>query len=242
MTLTGLQKEQLSEAVLSAFTTQHLRRMLTYRLDKNLSHYVSGGPFPDQVFELIEAAEREGWTPQLIVTARQFNPGNRQLQLVADELGVSAIPTLAMPGAPPSRMEYRSFEREVTRNSFLDVVQWRTRQAQIEARVCQVMFRTSKRTFTKPDGCADGGLCGCGIAGIGVGGRCGTARAGEPGRRAAATLGLLAGDSAVIQIGRLPARRRAAGHARPWPGGQTAAATRPAGAGRAAGSCGRCSG
>jgi hypothetical protein len=77
----------------------------------------------------------------------------------------------------------------------------------------------AKRTFTKLDGCADGGFCGCGIAGIGVGGRCGAARAGEPGRSCAAvTLGMLVSDGAVIPIGRLPARRRAAGHARPWPG------------------------
>src|SRR6266545_3070093 len=63
-------------------------------------------------------------------------------------------------------------------------------------------FNTAKGTFTKPGGCGDEGFGGCGIAGVGVDGRCGSARADQAGRcGVTVTVGMLLAAGRMIPLG-----------------------------------------
>jgi hypothetical protein len=81
MTLTGSQMEQLRDAMCAAFDQASLKQMVRFRLAKDLQHLVNASrPMHELVFDLIDAADRQGWTDQLVTAAHQFVPGNDQLQ------------------------------------------------------------------------------------------------------------------------------------------------------------------
>jgi hypothetical protein len=87
---------------------------------------VGQGTFTEMVFELIDASEREGWTDKLVVSAREFNPGNPSLTAFAQLIGL----------APSTPLE---LERIIRQNKgFLDVDAWLARVGRIEAQVCRV--------------------------------------------------------------------------------------------------------
>ena len=79
MRLTGQQYRQFTEALLEAFTLQRLSEMVRFRLDKNLDAIALGDDQREIVFKLIGAAEAEGWTDQLLLAAREANPGSPAL-------------------------------------------------------------------------------------------------------------------------------------------------------------------
>jgi V8-like Glu-specific endopeptidase len=134
MKLTGAQYQQLSDALRDAFTKQRLAEMIRFKLDKNLDDISLGGDYRQVVFELIRTAEAEGWTDQLLLAARESNPGNASLLAFAQQLG-------AAPPTPP-RQELERIIRETS--SFLDVSKWRTRLGEIEAQVCRVEIASNK--------------------------------------------------------------------------------------------------
>lgn len=87
MNLSGQQRKQLQLALIDAFpNTASLEQMLSFELDKNLRAIADGGSLQEIVFRLIRTAEAEGWFEQLIIAARNFNPGNRLLKAIAEEL------------------------------------------------------------------------------------------------------------------------------------------------------------
>ncbi len=126
--LAGPQLEQLSEALRDAFTRPRLEQMLKFRLDKNLADYSLGDDLRQIAFELIEGAEAEGWTAQLVLAARESNPGNAKLLAFSQSLGLSAT-TKAGP----------ELERLIIEtNSSLDVMKWRSVLGKIETQVCRM--------------------------------------------------------------------------------------------------------
>jgi hypothetical protein len=74
MKLTGPQLYQAQRAILDAFTEDTLRQCLQFRLDKNLDHITKPAKFSDRVFELLNAANDEGWTVDLLRALRSRNP------------------------------------------------------------------------------------------------------------------------------------------------------------------------
>src|SRR6266853_5857563 len=90
MPLSPAEFNQVFEALRVAYNAVGLRQMLRTRLGKRLDEISLGGDFKESVFELLEAAEREGYTQQLVVAARQSNPGNEQLFAAAQALGLAA--------------------------------------------------------------------------------------------------------------------------------------------------------
>ena len=131
--LNGEKLERLSDGLRDAFTVQRLREMLKFKLGKRLDDYSLGSDYKEIVFELITAAEAEGWTAELLVAARQSNPGNARLQAVAEEVALSAsTPAL---------------ERTIKqKNPFLDVEVFRTKLGEVEAQVCRVEIETPRGT------------------------------------------------------------------------------------------------
>src|SRR2546427_3512911 len=101
--LTNVQCEQLNKALFEAFDEDNLEQMLRFRLGKRLSSIApSNKNLPTTIFKLIDRAEREGWILQLMVAARESNPGNPSLlefaqqfagltPMTAPELGLEKI-------------------------------------------------------------------------------------------------------------------------------------------------------
>ncbi len=90
MELTGKQYEQLQQALIAAYPkVEALRRMVRFRLNQNLDAIAMGGNLNSIVFNLVETSQAQGWTAQLIVMARESNPGNPKLLAFAQEVGLA---------------------------------------------------------------------------------------------------------------------------------------------------------
>jgi effector-associated domain 1 (EAD1)-containing protein/trypsin-like peptidase len=129
--LNGPQREKLSEALGSAFTVQRLRETLDFKLDKRLEEISLGSDYAQLRFDVLKAAEREGWIAELVVAAREENPGNASLLAFAEEVGLaSSTPALE-----------RILREEST---YFDVEAFRARLGEIETRVCRIEVRIGR--------------------------------------------------------------------------------------------------
>ncbi len=79
LSLDKQQKLQLSDALTKAFTPAGFDLMLDQRVDKKRYNIVADYDFRKIVHEVIEAADREDWTANLIRGALEANPNNPQL-------------------------------------------------------------------------------------------------------------------------------------------------------------------
>jgi len=127
--LTGTQYQQFSEVLRRAFTPAELRRMLEFRLERNLDDLSLAPDYQGIVFDVIGASQREGWTDRLLLAARDQNPGNAVLLAFAQQFGLA-------PGGAPDRPNLEKLI--VDTNAFLNIAQWRENLGEIEGRVCRV--------------------------------------------------------------------------------------------------------
>jgi hypothetical protein len=132
--LTGQQYQQFSEALRDAFNEAGLRRMLRFRLERNLDDIVIARSLEELVFEVIGTAEAEGWTDRLLRAARESNPGNAMLLAFSQQFGLA-------PTDAPSRPALERLIR--TTNTFLDVPAWRSKLGQLETQVCRIEVTTN---------------------------------------------------------------------------------------------------
>jgi hypothetical protein len=72
-------EELINEAFCDAFTIDTLERMVKLKLGRDLYTYAAKGNLRQVVFELADAARREGFLSDLVTAAREFNPGNERL-------------------------------------------------------------------------------------------------------------------------------------------------------------------
>ncbi len=92
MGLSGSHRQQLQNALMDAFPKKSsLEQMLSFELDKNLNAIASEGDLKQIVFELIEKAKAENWVEDLVIAARQANPGNERLKDFAESLGIASV-------------------------------------------------------------------------------------------------------------------------------------------------------
>jgi hypothetical protein len=128
MPTSGEVQEKLLQALLSAYDRATLVRLVRFRLNEDLDAITEPGSLSKVVTELIAWALREGRLEELIQQARNRNPGNPDLKAFW-QWYISSNPT----------QPQREMERIVRRgNPLLDVVQWRTRLAALEAQVCRI--------------------------------------------------------------------------------------------------------
>ncbi|NEO74777.1 effector-associated domain EAD1-containing protein [Moorena sp. SIO4G3] len=133
MKLTGQQYQQLTNALIDAFTNQQrLAEVVRFRFNKNLNAIAMGNDLQAIVFRLIETAEAEGWVDELIHRAHQSNPGNPKLFAIALELNLA----ITLPHPLSARGGLEKLIKKT--NSFLDVNRWREKLGQIEGQVCRV--------------------------------------------------------------------------------------------------------
>jgi hypothetical protein len=132
--LTGIQYDRLGKSLRAAFPTlPSLTMMVRFKLDRTLADISMAGNMRELVFELIQAAEAEGWTAELLASARETNPGNQQLLEFAREIGLSA----AKPGLEQTIKQHAPF---------FDPVNFRTRLGEIENQVCRIEIPTQAGT------------------------------------------------------------------------------------------------
>jgi len=69
----------IHEALCDAFTLGSLERMVSLKLGRDLYDHAGKGEKPQVVFELVDKARRDGFLDDLVIAARQANPGNEKL-------------------------------------------------------------------------------------------------------------------------------------------------------------------
>lgn len=89
--MTGAQYERLSTFLRQDFTFSMLRRLLKFRLDRDIEDISLGDDKQEVIFAVIDTANREGWWDQLIGAARASRPRNAALAVLAEELGLSCM-------------------------------------------------------------------------------------------------------------------------------------------------------
>ncbi|MGH2533846.1 MAG: effector-associated domain EAD1-containing protein [Thermomicrobiales bacterium] len=130
MKLTGGQYDQLTDALLDAFPSLgRLRRMVRTGLGRSLDEITLGDNLRELVEELVDAAESEGWTAELVEAARASNPGNPMLFAFAQETG-----------SAPATPNLEELIRHT--NAFHDVTTFLTRLGEISAQICKVEIRS----------------------------------------------------------------------------------------------------
>jgi len=130
--------EQLQNAMAEAFTLQTLQRMVAYKLRADLYDYAGQGNKQQVIFELLDAAKREGFLEKLVAGAREANPGNEKLREFARQYGVES-----------TRKSTQELERiiDATRPN-LAPEDFRQKIFQAELRVCRIEIPVAGGTAT----------------------------------------------------------------------------------------------
>jgi hypothetical protein len=124
MRLSGAEFNQLWAAMRDAYKRSTLEQMLYVRLEKRLDEISLGEDFKEIVYQLLQDAERNGYTMQLLAAARESNPGNSMLLEVSEQFGLSALTP--------------ALEKKIREISVPDIAVWRSRLGEIETRVCRI--------------------------------------------------------------------------------------------------------
>lgn len=75
-----MDKKELADALLDAFSKDTLKQMLFYQLDRRLDEISTGDNLQKIVSDVVSAAEQQSWLDDLIISAVIANPGNEKLQ------------------------------------------------------------------------------------------------------------------------------------------------------------------
>lgn len=129
MALSGRLLREASEALREAFDLAGFDQMLLFHRDLRRQNLSLGGDFQQIVFDVLLAADREGWFPGLIEAAREANPTNARLMALAEQWALAPVP--AERGG--------ALERIIREEAgFLDVTAWRERLGRLEGQVGRV--------------------------------------------------------------------------------------------------------
>jgi hypothetical protein len=84
--LSGAEIDELCSALLSAYPTRKaLAYMVKVGVDRNLDEIAGEGNLRDTVFQLVQAAEAQGFAAELFAAALARAPGNPALQAIAEK-------------------------------------------------------------------------------------------------------------------------------------------------------------
>src|SRR5271156_4613412 len=132
--LTGSQRSALRAALVSAYRRADLQMLISERLNRSWEDLVrEGGTKEDQVFDLIETSQREGWIDALIKEAVAGRSNSNQIGRLKVTLGLMA-PTL--PPASAASGPALSLERMIATSKmrdFSDLVALQGRICRVEA-------------------------------------------------------------------------------------------------------------
>ena len=121
----GPPARMLSDGLREAFLPERLDELLLYGLGRRRVDITMAGDYQSRVYDIIVAADAEGWLPQLVSAAREARPRNASLHQVATGLGLTAVTD--------------NLERQIRADvPDLDVSVWAARLAALESQVCRV--------------------------------------------------------------------------------------------------------
>jgi hypothetical protein len=136
--LTKPQVRQFSAALLDAFPSRDaLAQMVRFRLDRSLESLALTDDLVSTTSRLIEAAQTEGWSAQLLAAARQARPENAPLLVFAQQFGLAPVP----------RQERELEQRLIRGADSLDVTQWRSRMGRLMTQVCRVEIGGARSAY-----------------------------------------------------------------------------------------------
>jgi hypothetical protein len=72
--VTGKGLKQICGALGGAYTDTSLKRLLVFEFDRHLDEITKSGSFDDRIFDLVTAADSEGWLIDLLRAARADKP------------------------------------------------------------------------------------------------------------------------------------------------------------------------
>lgn len=141
MTMTNEQVWQLSDALLDAFDLNSFERVLRTRIGLRLALVTpSHSPLLNQVFDVIQMAERQGWLPELVRAAFEARPDRDDLRTLYRELGLDTrivIPTAGAAFATGYLSTGEEIRQLVSKHS-LDFATWQRGLAAVQHQVCRV--------------------------------------------------------------------------------------------------------
>jgi len=126
--LTGKQSRELRSALLDAFDLDRFEQMLYYQLNRRLEHIAIGNNTETILFRVIQKAEDESWTNELLQAARSADPSNSALLVFAQQFGFT-------PEIPPNTFLERTI-REA--NGLLDPLGWHRILGKRLSQVCLI--------------------------------------------------------------------------------------------------------
>jgi hypothetical protein len=128
---TGQQLKALRSALVDAFNSTSFEQMLRFELNKKVENIAGSGPLNAVTYKVIDAAEMEGWTLDLVRAARIANPGNALLHQVADSLLLSSTRDIE-----PAALNFEKVVRDGV--PFLDPKPFREKLGRLEQQVCSI--------------------------------------------------------------------------------------------------------
>jgi hypothetical protein len=127
LNLDGTRYANLTAAIQDALPgPPDLEQMLKFKLNKRLVTFApTGAAYPYIVFKVVEYAQAQGWTAELLNALRATVPDNAAVFAFSQDADLSALS--------------RQFERKITDASpFFDLVPLRTSLATLEAQICRI--------------------------------------------------------------------------------------------------------
>jgi hypothetical protein len=131
---------QLHRALLGAFTSDEFDELLATRLGVRADLLSPPGDMSARVFDVLQTAERAGWTTDLVRAAYEARPNHDDLSAIHRELGLDTLISVQHAGAPAAETSDARDARDEQRLSkpFLHIGLWRERLAAIESWVCRM--------------------------------------------------------------------------------------------------------
>jgi hypothetical protein len=161
--LSGPQIGKFSEVLRDAFAPATFELMILHRLNRRVYNLApAGASFETTVSAVIDRANMEGWLDQLILKAREANPGNPKLITFAQQFELAVVPIEQKEPGDFTAIVPLTTRQEVERvvkpqNPFLDVNVWRQQLGEIESRVCCIEFETDQGDVINGTGFLFGG-------------------------------------------------------------------------------------
>ena len=151
--LTGIPFKEFRDALISAYPISfNFQEMLTLYLERDLARITNPLNNMDMIaFQVIQAADAQGWSRELLLGARAGVPGNPDLLAVAQKYGLSAAVYeqsggVATTNQPAAQARLEKIVRQA--NPMIDGEKFRAQMVALEARVCRIEYpeRTARGT------------------------------------------------------------------------------------------------
>jgi hypothetical protein len=137
--LSGEQRKKLRQGIISAYLSiPDLKMMVDDQLGHNLDAIAGGNNLEQVVYYLIIRAESQGWLKDLIRAASNSNPGNPDLQVIAEEFlsnssenfqQLKILILAAMPDRLDLNKEIRKIQSAIERSKNRDIFEVKIRTA-----------------------------------------------------------------------------------------------------------------